>query len=130
MIHEYQACLNFENKKYDILYGTDEMLLSALAVGAKGYIGSTYNFMGLLYKQLRKSFDKGDLDTAQELQLKSVKIVRIIVKYGGLAAQKSMMKLSGIDCGDVRAPLRPLSIQEEKSMEKDLQKIGFFDEIS
>lgn len=126
LIHEYQACLNFKNKKYDILYGTDEMLLSALAVGAKGYIGSTYNFMGLLYRQLRGSFEKGDLDTAQELQLKSVKIIRIIVKYGGLAVQKFMMKLSGIDCGKVRLPLQLLSIDEKKFIEKDLHEIGFF----
>jgi N-acetylneuraminate lyase len=127
LIHEYQACLNFNSKRYDILYGTDEMLLSALAVGAKGYIGSTYNFMGLLYRHLRESFDNGDLNKAQELQLKSVKVVRIIVKYGGLAVQKFMMKLSGIDCGEVRAPLQHLSIQEKKFIEKDLKKIGFFD---
>ncbi|HEY9343401.1 MAG TPA: dihydrodipicolinate synthase family protein [Hanamia sp.] len=129
LIHEYQACLNFEDKKYDLLYGTDEMLLSALAVGAKGYIGSTYNFMAPLYRQLKESFGKGDLDTAQELQLKSVKIVRIIVKYGGLAAQKMMMKLAGIDCGDVRLPLQPLQIEEQKSLEKDLRQIGFFDGV-
>ncbi len=129
LIHEYQACLNFEDKKYDLLYGTDEMLLSALAVGAKGYIGSTYNFMAPLYRQLKESFDKGDLETAQELQLKSVKIVRIIVKYGGLAAQKKMMKLAGIDCGDVRLPLQLLQIEEQKSLEKDLQQIGFFDGV-
>ncbi len=129
LIHEYQACLNFEDKKYDLLYGTDEMLLSALAVGAKGYIGSTYNFMAPLYRQLRANFDKGDLDTAQELQLKSVKIVRIIVKYGGLAAQKMMMKLAGIDCGDVRLPLQPLPTQEQESLKNDLQKIGFFEGV-
>jgi N-acetylneuraminate lyase len=129
LIHEYQACLNFEDKKYDLLYGTDEMLLSALAVGAKGYIGSTYNFMAPLYRQLRASFDKGNLDTAQDLQLKSVKIVRIIVKYGGLAAQKVMMKLAGIDCGDVRLPLQPLQTQEQESLENDLRKIGFFEGV-
>ncbi|MBL7736960.1 MAG: dihydrodipicolinate synthase family protein [Chitinophagaceae bacterium] len=127
LIDQYQACLNFKNSKYDILYGVDEMLLSALAVGAKGYIGSTYNFAGPLYGRLRESFDKGDLDMARKLQLKSVEIVRIIVKYGGLAAQKIMMKLSGVDCGNVRLPLQHLSISDEESMEKDLQKIGFFD---
>ena len=29
-----------------MLYGRDEMLLSALAIGAKGAVGSTYNYMG------------------------------------------------------------------------------------
>ena len=85
--------------------------------------------MAPLYRQLKESFDKGDLDTAQELQLKSVKIVRIIVKYGGLAAQKMMMKLAGIDCGDVRLPLQPLQREEQKSLEKDLRQINFFDGV-
>src|SRR5690606_27491152 len=43
-LHEYEACLNYKNGKYDILYGLDEMLLGALAVGAKGAVGSTYTF--------------------------------------------------------------------------------------
>lgn len=129
-LHEYQACLNAAGKKYDILYGTDEMLLSALAVGAKGYIGSTYNFLPPLYRQLRESFDGGDLQKARALQLQSVEVVRIIVKYGGLAAQKVMMKLSGIDCGNVRNPLQGLSAEEEASMEKDLRNAGFFDIVA
>ncbi|MEO8960256.1 MAG: dihydrodipicolinate synthase family protein [Ginsengibacter sp.] len=85
--------------------------------------------MGLLYRQLRENFDKGDFETDQELQLKSVEIVRIIVKYGGLAPQKFMMKLSGIDCGEVRLPCNPLSIEDDKFIEKDLQKTGSFDGI-
>jgi N-acetylneuraminate lyase len=129
LIYEYQACLNYKNKKYDLLYGTDEMLLSALSVGAKGYIGSTYNFMAPLFIQLQASFDKGDLSVAKNLQLKCVEIVRVIVKYGGLPAQKVIMKLLGIDCGPVRLPLQSLQIEEQKSLEKDLRKIGFFEAI-
>ena len=36
-LYEYQACLNAAQGKYDVLYGTDEMMLGALAVGAKGF---------------------------------------------------------------------------------------------
>ena len=42
-IHEYQASLNVGDGKFDLVWGMDEMLLSALVVGAKGAIGSTYN---------------------------------------------------------------------------------------
>lgn len=129
LIHEYQACLNFEDKRYDLLYGTDEMLLSALAVGAKGFIGSTYNFAAPLYNRLIAAFKKGDLQTARDLQSRSVEMVRVIVRYGGLAAQKAMMNLAGFDCGPVRLPLKPLQAEELRSMEKDLEKIGFFDTI-
>lgn len=120
LIHEYQACLNFKNKRFDVLYGTDEMLLSAIAAGAKGYIGSTYNFAAPLYLKMINAFKSGDMETAQRLQLKSVKIVRIINKYGGLPAQKVIMRLKTIDCGPVRLPLKHLTAEETMQLEHDL----------
>jgi N-acetylneuraminate lyase len=128
-IHEYQACVNFSNNKYDILYGTDEMLLGALATGAKGFIGSTYNFVAPLYNTLIDEFKKGNLKEAQRLQYISVEMVRVIVKYGGLRAQKAMMKLIGCDCGNVRLPLNPFAAHEYKLLETDLKNIGFFEWI-
>jgi N-acetylneuraminate lyase len=128
-IHDYQACVNFSNNKYDILYGTDEMLLGALATGARGFIGSTYNFVAPLYNALMEEFKKGNLKEAQRLQYVSVEMVRVIVKYGGLRAQKAMMKLIGLDLGNVRYPLSPFKEHEYKLLETDLQNIGFFDWI-
>jgi N-acetylneuraminate lyase len=130
LIHDYQACVNFDNNKYDILYGTDEMLLGALATGAKGFIGSTYNFVAPLYNALIEEFKKGNLAEAQRLQYISVEMVRVIVKYGGLRAQKAMMKLIGCDCGNVRYPLNPFKEHEYKLLEADLRDIGFFDWVS
>ncbi len=126
-VYEYQACLNYDGKKYDVLYGSDEMLLSALATGAKGFIGSTYNFIAPLYHDLISSFQAGDLEIAQDLQMRSVEIVRVINKYGGLRAQKAMMNLIGMDCGPVRLPLQLIKGQELKDMESDLQRTGFFE---
>jgi N-acetylneuraminate lyase len=126
-IHDYQACYHFSKNKYDILYGTDEMLLGALATGAKGFIGSTYNFVAPLYYALIDAFNKGNLNEAQHLQYLSVEMVRIIVKYGGLRAQKAMMRLIGVDCGNVRLPLNPFKAHEYPLLETDLKAIGFFD---
>jgi N-acetylneuraminate lyase len=129
-IHDYQSCLNFRNNQYDILYGTDEMLLSALAAGAKGFIGSTYNFVAPLYHALMEEFKNGNLKEAQRLQNISVNMVRVIVKYGGFRAQKAMMKMIGIDCGNVRLPLNPLKEQEYHTLEAELKAVGFFDWIN
>jgi N-acetylneuraminate lyase len=129
LIHDYQACVNFSNNKYDILYGTDEMLLGALATGARGFIGSTYNFVAPLYNAIMDEFKKGNVKEAQRLQYISVEMVRVIVKFGGLRAQKAMMKLIGLDCGNVRYPLSPFKEHEYKLLETDLRNIGFFDWI-
>lgn len=126
-IHDFQACMHAGSGRYELLYGTDEMLLSALATGSKGFIGSTYNFAAPLYNDLIQAFTDGDLERAQRCQLSSVEMVRIIVKYGGLRAQKAMMRMIGIDCGNVRLPLQPFEEKEYISMEKELEAIGFFD---
>jgi N-acetylneuraminate lyase len=126
-IHDFQACMHAGNEKYELLYGTDEMLLSALATGSQGFIGSTYNFAAPLYHTLIEAFQQGNLQKAQSCQFSSIEMVRIIVQYGGLRAQKAMMKLIGIDCGNVRLPLKPFEKTEYISLEKDLSTIGFFD---
>ena len=126
-IHDYQACMHAGGGRYELLYGTDEMLLSALATGARGFIGSTYNFAAPLYHEMIQAFKNGDIERAQRCQLSSVEMVRIIVKYGGLPAQKAMMRMIGIDCGNVRLPLASFSDDAYALMEKDLKAIGFFD---
>src|SRR3546814_14285103 len=103
------------------------MLLSALATGARGFIGSTYNFIAPLYHELIAAFKSGSLEHAQQLQLESVKIVRVINKYGGLRSQKAMMNLNGMVLGPVRLPLQPLNVAEIRQMEQDSRMLGFFD---
>ena len=43
-IMDYQKCRMYKNGKYQIFWGIDEALLSGLAAGAKGGVGSTYNY--------------------------------------------------------------------------------------
>lgn len=126
-IHEFQACLRHDNGKYDLLYGTDEMLLSALAVGAKGFIGSTYNFAAPLYRRIMIAYQRGEMEHAAALQYEVVRMVRVINKYGGLAAQKVMMAMTGVDCGPVRNPLTAIDATRRKTLEADLREIGFFE---
>jgi len=127
---DYKLCLDFENGKYDILWGRDEILLSALVLGAKGFIGSTYNFIAPLYHRAMSAFHRGDMQSAAAVQAQVMQIVHLIGKYGGLAAQKYMMRLAGIDCGPVRLPLQNLQASAMKALETDLRETVFFDSVS
>ena len=126
-IDGYQACLSCANQQFNILFGYDEMLLSALAVGAAGAVGSTYNFAGPLYNRIVKAFKNGDLAEAQRCQALSVDMIRILSRYRGQPAFKAVMKLIGFDCGPNRLPLETLTSDELKAMEAELDEIGFFD---
>ncbi|HTE12076.1 MAG TPA: dihydrodipicolinate synthase family protein, partial [Chitinophagaceae bacterium] len=98
-LQEYQALLNVDNGKHDILFGLDELLLPALAVGAKAAIGSTYTFAAPLYLETIKAFQQGDMESARAHHGYMVEVIRILVKYPPIPGQKAIMKMLGFDMG-------------------------------
>lgn len=126
-LFEYQACFNYDNNRFDVLFGFDEMLLSALAVGAEGAIGSTYTFAAPLYFAVMNLYRQNRHEEARSLQLRIVDMVRCIIRFPSIAAQRSIMKMLGFDLGPPRLPLTALSSQEEEKLKTSLQKIGFFE---
>jgi len=128
-LHEYQACLNYKDGKFDILFGYDEMLLPALALGAKGAIGSTYTFAAPLYLNVMKLHEEGRAEEAAAMQLHSVNMVRCLVKYPPIPAQRAIMRMEGFELGDCRLPLTPLSEQDAAQFKAALEEIDFFNTV-
>ncbi len=123
---DFARCLRMQDGRFDMLFGRDEILLAGLSLGAKGGVGSTYNYAPALYLDIIKAFAAGDLARAQSLQARSIDFIQVLVKYGGLRTSKAIMKMTGIDCGPVRLPLAPVGEQEYRSMQADLEEVGFF----
>jgi len=122
---DYSRCLNFDEGRFNILFGRDEILLAALAMGATGAVGSTYNYMAPIYHRVMEAFNAGDLETARRFQSQAIQVIAIMSRRGGLAAAKAMMKLIGLDCGPVRAPLQNLSPEAFESLTRELERVGF-----
>ena len=101
-------CVHAEGGRYRILFGSDEMLLAGLAMGAVGAVGSTYNFMGRRYRAVIDAFEAGRMEEAQLHQLAATKRVHAILEEGGGNAIKAAMAVLGEDCGPPRLPLVPL----------------------
>ena len=125
-IMDLAQCLTFEDGKYNVLFGKDEILLSAMVFGAKGAVGSTYNFAAPLYHIIMTAFQAGEIESARIEQNRAVEMVEILIKYGGISAGKAIMKMIGIDCGPVRPPLLNLTNEEYDKMYADLSEAGFF----
>lgn len=126
-LFEYQACLNYKNGRFEVLYGFDEMLLPALSVGAEAAIGSTYTFAAPVYLNIVKHYRNGNMEAARDLQLKMVNVIRAIVKHPPIAAQRAIMKMLGMDLGPARLPLSPLSESAYQQLKNDLDELRFFD---
>lgn len=118
-----QECLAFENVRFNILFGCDEMLLGALALGVTGAVGSTYNYCAPLYQKIIAAHAAGETDTARRLQLKSVRLVEVLLRYGVLAGGKAVMSLVGADCGPVRPPIRRLTEEQKKELFRQVQEL-------
>jgi N-acetylneuraminate lyase len=103
---DFLTCLNFKGGYYDMLWGRDECMLSALVLGCRGAVGSTYNYAAPLYHSLIDAFSRGDLVKARQLQQKAVDMISLLGKYGGIAAGKAFMRYVGIECGEFRLPVK------------------------
>lgn len=123
---DFQGCVEFENGRFEALFGRDERLLDGLRAGAGGAVGSTYNFAASHARRIVAAFREGDEEQAQRLQTIAVEYINVIFnEFGGLPAAKAFMKYWGVDCGPVRLPLKRFDDSLFDSMLASLESIGF-----
>jgi len=127
-LYAYQICQRVPGD-FDLPWGNDEYLIAALAVGAKGGVGSSYCFAAQVYHRIIKAFAAGDMGTARKEQYRSVQLVQTLCGYGYMGAAKATMKMLGVDVGPARLPNTNLDADQVTKLRSDLEKIGFFDWI-
>jgi N-acetylneuraminate lyase len=126
-VMSYQLCMRAGEGKFDCLWGIDEALLAALAMGATGAVGSTYNFAAPIYHRLMTAFAKGDLATARTEQFRSVQLVQTLARPGYMGAAKFLMKELGVDVGPARLPNSSLKPEQATALRAELESLGAFD---
>lgn len=129
-LHEFQACLELDDGRFDVVWGCDEMLLGALAVGGKAAIGSTYNFMSGIYRQVIQAFGRGDLVAARRNQAWANAVIELIGQFPFHPAVKQIFRMQGIDLGQCRLPQPRLDDEHVASLRQQLDSIRFFEVIA
>jgi N-acetylneuraminate lyase len=124
-LEDFMLSMDIGHGKFDMLAGIDEIALASKAIGAKGFIGSTYNFMAPLFLSMFEAFDRGNHEQARELQKSAIRIIRAIAPYGFISACKVIMKELGIDNGQVRLPSRQITENEKIKLMKELSHLNF-----
>jgi N-acetylneuraminate lyase len=125
-LSDYRLCLDFKNGKYDIPFCQDETFVAAMSLGAKGSIGSTYNYDAPITLGIMKAFNEGRMKDAADLQLKAIQIVKCLVRTGCyFAGAKELMRMVGIDLGCVRSPLKNPDPEKFAIMKSELEKIDY-----
>ena len=126
---EYQLCRAMHDGAFDIPFGFDEMLLGALALGATGAVGSSFNFAAPIYNRLIAAFQRGDLTAAREEQMRSVRTIQKLAARGYMGAAKAVMKMLGVDVGPARLPCGNLDEAQTQVLRSELEQMGFFEWI-
>lgn len=124
---EYQLCRASHDGRFDIPFGFDEMMLGALALGATGAVGSSFNFAAPIYNRLIAAFQRGDLIAAREQQMRSVRTIQKLAARGYMGAAKATMAMLGVDVGPPRLPCAALDSNQTKALRSELEQIGFFE---
>jgi N-acetylneuraminate lyase len=125
----FQRCREASGGRFEVFWGTDEVLLGALALGARAAVGSTYNFAAPIYHSLLAAFAAGDWKRARRDQLRSVTLVGILDRRSFMASAKGLMRMLGVDVGPARLPHRNLTPAEQAELRRELETVGFFDWI-
>lgn len=112
---DYLAALRFDGGRFDVLWGRDEMLLGALAMGCEGAVGSTYSIFAPLFLDLMRAFRAGQQADAGVLQARARTLIRILSNNGCFfSALKAVLRAQGVPISaKVRVPLNSLTPDAE-----------------
>lgn len=126
----YQYALRADGGAWDVPFGCDEHMLGALAMGAKGAVGSGFNFAAPIYNRLLAAFAKQDFEAAREEQFRGVQIISLFSSHGYMGAAKAAMEMLGVDVGPARLPNVTLNAEQKAKLRGELEAMGFFEWVN
>ncbi|MFH5885954.1 dihydrodipicolinate synthase family protein [Halalkalibaculum sp. DA3122] len=116
-----------EQTETELYMGPEELLMESLIVGGQGGIPGGANIFPELYVAMYKAVTSGDLDKAQNLQRKIMRLTKVVYGGSGFIAEKVV---NGIKCAlqaldicsaEVSKPLDRASEKKEKKIRELLK---------
>jgi 4-hydroxy-tetrahydrodipicolinate synthase len=104
--------------------GDDPVNLPWLSVGAVGFVSVIGHVVANRLRELLDAYEAGDVDRARNLHYATLPVIRAMGRVGGVLFAKTAMRLRGIDVGDPRLPLPPVTEEQEMAIAGDLQAAG------
>lgn len=103
--------------------GCNPLALEAFAAGAKGWCTAAPNLIPALNLGLYEAVLANDLKTARELFYRQLPLLQFILKGGLPATIKAGLRITGIEAGDPRLPVFPLSESAVSQLQQILKTL-------
>ncbi len=112
---EFRNCQEVDNQRFNLLFGSEEMMLGAFAMGANAAVGSSYGFAAPLWRRIIESFDRQDLYGALAHQTSATGMVRFLgenpASFQAMVKQVVWPSL-GFEVGALRSPQMSLGASQ------------------
>lgn len=110
---------------FSIYSGDDGLILPFMSVGATGLISVLSNCNGRILQNLMQAYEDGRIKEAAELNKVMVPIAKIMfVETNPIPIKAAVTKVTGIDVGNPRLPLTPISSEAEIKLDAVLRANG------
>lgn len=105
-----------KGQQFDVLSGSDSLILKALEIGATGAVAATSNVLTANDVAIYNHWLAGDLVAAQERQ-ESIEEFRRVLKFGTLpSVLKVAISIQGIEVGLPRLPVLPIGVEQRREV--------------
>jgi N-acetylneuraminate lyase len=123
---EFRRLIDLGRGQWTMFSGMDEQCLYAAMMGATGNIGSTLNFMPGVYTNIHKAIAAGNLNEAQEFQVRANRVTEVMAGVGFRGAIKVVLsRLLDCDFGSPRLPGLPLTAEEQSRLWAELEATDY-----
>ena len=110
---------------FKVWSGDDSWTLPVLAAGGYGVICVVSHLAGASMKRLIEAYGKGDVDTAREIHLGLLPVIKTLMTTAANPVPvKSVLAAMGFPAGPFRLPLVPLTADQLKSVMKTVHEAG------
>lgn len=122
-LHPLAEIIRRAPPEFVVFNGSDEVLLGGLALGADGGIGSTYNAIGGVYRQITDHVADGELAAARHHQGIANEFIAQMGRYDFLLFLRQALRREGIETGHGRAPLPAITATQRREIDDVLSTL-------
>lgn len=121
---EHAELVALAGDRLQVFCGSDQAMLGSLPLGTVGVSSTQSNFIPRIITATYEAICRGDLVEARRQFLRWAPFRRFARRVGQPAAAKAAVELLGRRCGNVRAPLAPLTTEERADLGRILSEMG------
>lgn len=123
LLANVQSIIRDAPPEFCVLQASDVLQVATWAMGGKGGIVAIGNLIPDVFMQMWNAFQRGDLATARDLQLKILPLNSVAYAEGHPGPLKRALELVGRSAGGTRPPIYPITEETDKKLQAALKDL-------